>query len=117
MEEWGPFLRRAIESEERYLDLNTTALAYWGRTFPRGIHKKRNTELANISVITDSGPIEVRPILVDGSLALTLQTDQGLDHPDGPRYAVTHVPSGRAVARLRRAVSSGRTALCAASKD
>lgn len=110
MEEWGPFLRRAIESEERYLDLNTTALAYWGRTFPRGI-LKRNTELANISVITDSGPIEVRPILVDGSLALTLQTDQGLDHPDGPRYAVTHVPSGRAVARGFRSEQSAAAGL------
>jgi hypothetical protein len=93
---WGEFVRRAMGSEERYTDLNVTSMAWWGRPFPKGI-LRRPSDLAEISVQTANGKEKVKALLVEGPLAVNFEFGRGLDHPDGARYAVTHVPSGFAV--------------------
>ena len=93
---WGEFVRRAMGSEERYTDLNATSMAWWGRPFPKGI-LRRPSELAEISVQTASGREKVKALLVEGPLAVNFEFGRGLDHPDGARYSVTHVPSGFSV--------------------
>lgn len=106
-ENWEVFLNAAINSGIRYSDLNETALAWWARPFPRGILRQKTAELADISVNSADGPIQVKPLSIDGYLALIVSTDRGHDHPDGVRYSVIHVPSGRSVGKGFKTEAAG----------
>lgn len=95
---WGEFVRRAMGSEERYTDLNATSIAWWGKPFPKGI-LRRPSDAAEISIQTADGKEKVKVLLIEGPLAVNFELGRGLDHPEGARYSLTHVPSGLSVMR------------------
>ena len=107
---WGEFVRRAMGSEERYTDLNATSIAWWGKPFPKGI-LRRPSETAEITVQTADGKEKVKAVLIEGPLAVNFELGRGLDHPEGARYSLTHVPSGLSVMRGFRNESVATAAL------
>lgn len=110
-ENWRSFLTAASESGIRYSDLNETALAWWGRPVPRGLLSQKAAELQEISVKSAEGTVQIKPLSMNGSLALIVSPDQGHDHPDGVRYSVIHIPSGRGVGRGFRTEQAGEAAI------
>lgn len=95
---WLDFLRRAATSGAKWTELHETALAWWGKPFPRGILRSPD-ELSEVQVRTAAGRASVKPLARKGPLAVVFAPDRGLDHPDGPRFDLLHVPSGLAVFR------------------
>ena len=110
IEHWKTFVTAATEAGIRFSDLNETSLGWWGRPFPRGILRQK-TDYAEITVMSSDGPVSVKPLRVEGSLALNISINQGHDDPDGVRYTVTHIPSGRAVISGLKSEQAGEAAL------
>ena len=111
LESWPDFLRRASVSGERWSDLNDTSLAWWGKPFPRGIIRTADERQAEIEVVTEDGMRTVKPIYRKGALAITYSTKEGIDHPGGPRFVLTHIPSGYGVMTGFRSSDAARAAL------
>jgi hypothetical protein len=88
----------APSSGYKWTDLNATAMAWWGRAFPRGILREPDTGLL-IEIRTHEGTRKVRAVWQSAHFAVTYSQGRGPDHPDGPLYNVTHLPSGLAAAQ------------------
>ena len=110
-ESWPEFLRRAAVSGERWSDLNDTSLAWWGKPFPRGIIRAADERQADIEVMTVDGMRSVKPLYRKAALAITMSVTEGIDHPNGPRYVLTHIPSGMGVLTGFRSAEAARAAL------
>lgn len=111
LDSWPDFLRRAAVSGERWSDLNDTSLAWWGKPFPRGIIRVADERQAEIDVMTPEGARRVKPVYRKGSLAITYSIVAGIDHPGGPRFVLTHIPSGYLVLTGFRSEDAARAAL------
>lgn len=116
-ENWRVFVTAAVDSGIRYSDLNETGLAWWGRAFPRGILRQKSQDLTEIAVATANGSVQAKPLAIDGSLALIISISQGHDHPDGPRYSVIHIPSGRAIGSGFKSEAAGEAAMRYANRQ
>ena len=88
----------APSSGYKWTELNATAMAWWGRAFPRGILREPDTGLL-IEIRTHEGTRKVRAVWQSAHFAVTYSQGRGPDHPDGPLYNVTHLPSGLAAAQ------------------
>lgn len=96
-EGFGPFLELAATSGYKWSELDATADAWWGRPFPRGLLRDADAG-ALVEITTPDGPKAVRAVWQSPQFAVTYAQGRGPDHADGPRYTVTHKPSGLAAA-------------------
>lgn len=110
LKRWPEFVALASTSQEKWGALNETALAWWGRPFPRGLLRNQEAD-SEVSVKTADGDVKARVIYRSGPLAVTIAPEQGLDHPEGPRYAVTHIPSGLSLQAGFRSPEAARSAM------
>ncbi|HRI50416.1 MAG TPA: SNF2-related protein [Pseudomonadota bacterium] len=93
----------------KWSELQATALAWWGRSFPRGILRDADSG-AVIEIRTSEGIKKVRAVWQSPHFAVTYAQGRGPDHPDGPLYNVTHLASGAAAAQSFLSVDSARAA-------
>lgn len=99
----------APPSGYKWSDLQATALAWWGRPFPRGLLREAESG-AVIEIRTGDGLKKVRSVWQSPHFAVTYSQGRGPDHPDGPLYSVTHLASGMAAAQAFLSVDSARAA-------
>lgn len=107
---WPEFYRLASTSREKWSDVNETAIAWWGKPFPRGVIKSPDAE-EEVNIMTPEGLAKARVVGRSGALAITISPNASASTPEGVMYTVTHIPSGRAIKRGFRSVEAARSAL------
>ena len=103
------FLELAPASGLRWSELHATSMGWWGRPFPRGILREADTG-SHVEIRTPAGTKRVRAVWQSAYFAVTYSQGHGPDHPDGPLYNVTHLPSGRAAAQSFLSADAARAA-------
>ena len=63
-----------------------------------------------IEIRTDEGTKKVRAVWQSPQYAVTYAQGRGPDHPDRPRFTVTHLPSGMAAAQAFVSAAAARVA-------
>ena len=108
-EMFGVFTDLAPTSGYKWSELNATSMAWWSRSFPRGILREADTGTL-IEIQTSEGKKKVRAVWQSPYFAVTYSQGRGPDHPDGPLYNVTHLPSGMAAAQSFLSADTARAA-------
>jgi hypothetical protein len=108
-EEFSRFVELAPSSGQKWSELNATALAWWGRAFPRGLLREADPGTL-IEIKTREGTHRVRAVWQSAHFAVTYSQGRGPDHPDGPLFNVTHIPSGMAAAQSFLSADAARIA-------
>ncbi|MFO0576120.1 MAG: SNF2-related protein [Polyangia bacterium] len=109
VENFSRFIELASASGYKWSELHATAMAWWSRPFPRGILKEPDTGTL-IEIRTGEGTMKVRAVWQSPYFAVTYMRGRGPDHPDGPLFNVTHIPSGMAAAQSFQSADSARSA-------
>ena len=99
----------APTSGYKWGELNATSLAWWGRPFPRGILREAEAGVL-IEIRTNQGPHKVRAVWQSQHFAVTYSQGRGPDHPDGPLFGVTHLPSGTSAGQAFLTADAARVA-------
>ncbi len=99
----------APTSGYKWGELNATSLAWWGRPFPRGILREAEAG-ALIDIRTNEGLQKVRAVWQSQHFAVTYSQGRGPDHPDGPLFGVTHLPSGTSAGQAFLTADAARVA-------
>jgi hypothetical protein len=106
---FGSFVEAAVKSGYKWSELNTTAMTWWSRPFPRGVLKEADTG-ALVEVRTQDGLRKVRVLWQSQYFAVSYTQGRGPDHPDGPLYSVTHIASGSAASQAFQSIENARAA-------
>ena len=103
------FVDLAPSSGYKWTELHATAMAWWGRAFPKGILREAEPG-SLIEIRTSDGVKKVRAVWRSPYFAVTYMLERGPDHDGGPLYNATHLPSGLAVAQSFRTADAARAA-------
>ncbi|MFO0578949.1 MAG: hypothetical protein U1A78_33515 [Polyangia bacterium] len=109
VEHFTTYVDLAPTSGLKWAELHATALAWWGRPFPRGILREADTGTL-VEIHTSEGPRKVRAVWQAPPFAVTYSQGRGPDHPDGPLFGVTHLPSGKSAAQAFLTAEAARVA-------
>ena len=99
----------APTSGYKWAELNATSLAWWGRPFPRGILREADSG-SLVEIRTSQGTQKVRAVWQSPYFAVTYSQGRGPDHPDGPLFGVSHLPSGKSAAQAFLTADAARVA-------
>ena len=106
---FGRLTDLAPSSGYKWSELQATTMAWWGRSFPRGVLREADAGTL-IEIRTSEGQKKVRAVWQSPQFAVTYAQGRGPDHPDGPRFTVTHLPSGMAAAQAFVSAAAARVA-------